>query len=99
MKTIFEEFSNIDPYNFKKINQKKLGSVKQNLRLFKNQAVKDPQSDNSLSLIKEIDNLYKLLSIDASEERMSNFLKNARFLFKGYCGIGINYFICKKNKK
>ena len=98
MKTIFEEFSNIDPYN-KRINQKKLGNVKQNFRLFKNQAIKDPQSENSLNLLKEINNLYKLLSVNASEEKMSNFLSTARYLFKGYCGIGINYFICRKNKK
>lgn len=99
MKTIFEEFSNIDPYNFKRINPKKLGDVKQNLSLFKNQTIKDPNSENSLNLLKEINNLYKLLSLDASEERMSNFLNNTRYLFKGYCGIGINYFICRKNKK
>ena len=73
MKKIYKEFSNIDPYYYKTINQNKLRGVNQTLKLFKNQSIKNPKSINSLNLVKEINSLYKLLSADTSEEKMANF--------------------------
>ena len=51
----------------------------------------------SIDLVKELNSLYNLISLNFNEDKLEKFLDNTKFLFKGYSGVGINYFICKKN--
>ena len=97
MKDIFKEFSNIDPYTFKKINHKKLSKIKNIKDYLKKKNLKNIQDNISVDLVNEINLLYSLISLNASEDKIEKFLDNAKLLFKGYCGVGINYFICKKS--
>ena len=54
------------------------------------------QEKVSIKLISEINSLYSLISLNTNEDKMEKFFDNTKFLFKGYSGVGINYFICKK---
>lgn len=94
---VSREFSNIDPYNFKQINQKELSKVKNIKDYLKNDSLRNIQNNISIDLVNEINSLYSLILLNTNEDKMKKFLDNAKFLFKGYSGVGINYFICKKN--
>jgi hypothetical protein len=96
MKEVSREFSNIDPYNFKKINQKKLTKIKSIKSYLKKDNSRNIKNSTSIDLINEINSLYSLIQLNTSEDKIEKFLDNAKFLFKGYSGVGINYFICKK---
>lgn len=94
---VFKEFSNIDPYTFKKIDQKKLSKIKNIKNYLNEKSLKDIENNISVDLVKELNSLYNLISLNSNEDKLEKFLNNTKFLFKGYSGVGINYFICKKN--
>ena len=46
--------------------------------------------------IKDIKNLFNYIAKKPTINEMKTFVKNLEYLFKGTCGLGLNYFIFKK---
>ena len=77
---------------------KKIKKIQNKINLFhgKNKYYDFPFLDKNIIFFNELKTLIKILT-EKKKSNLANFLKNTKYLFKGFSGLGMNYFVGFKN--
>jgi SAM-dependent methyltransferase len=77
---------------------KKIKKIQKKINLFSlnNTDCNFPFLDKGIIFFNELETLINILS-EKKKTNLTNFLKNTKYLFKGFSGLGMNYFVGFKN--